>query len=64
MCELRNGHEKTFKDSRLELTNKQWKKLKVASFSSLEGARTSGIILSVYDRGEWTKSCNLFRISI
>lgn len=58
---LRNGYEKVFEDGRLELTNnrveRHIKKLVMGRknwlhSTSLEGARASGIILSVYKTAE------------
>lgn len=61
VCKLRSGYEKIFEDGRLELTNnrseRNIKELVMGRknwlhSTSLEGARTSGIILSVYKTAE------------
>ncbi|WP_083429556.1 IS66 family transposase, partial [Enterococcus italicus] len=61
VCKLRKGYEEIFKDGRLELTNnrseRNIKELVMGRknwlhSTSLEGARTSGIILSVYKTAE------------
>ncbi len=60
-CKLRSGFEPIFEDGRLELTNnraeRNIKELVIGRknwlhSTSLEGARTSGIILSVYKTAE------------
>lgn len=61
MSKLRNGYERIFEDGRLELTNnraeRNIKELVIGRknwlhSTSLEGARTSGIILSIYKTAE------------
>lgn len=61
VCKLRKGYEEIFEDGRLELTNnrseRNIKELVMGRknwlhSTSLEGARTSGIILSVYKTAE------------